>query len=271
MALMLTFILTGLGQIYAGRVRRGILFFSIHLIYGISLLLYFLNPNTKINIFLLILVIPLLAFGIFILIDSYRCAKLYNLNHNLKRNITAGKRILFIAGILFFTFVFSPFNTIVAYYIRNNVVQAFKIPSATMQPTLIEGDRILVDKTIYRKSEPKRGDLVIFIYPEDPKRIFVKRLVGLPGETIEIKNGRLLINGDVIHKYETLAKIHYYNKGDYGKEGEAVGVPDDSYYVLGDNSAYSLDSRYWGFVHRKYLLGKAYKIYFPFDRSGAVK
>lgn len=150
-------------------------------------------------------------------------------------------------------------------------VQAFKVPSGAMLPTLIEGDRILVDKTIYEKSEPKRGDIVVFRYPPDTKKSFVKRVVGLPGETIEIREGQLYINGDVIREPEILTEIYYYNGGAFGKKGQVVKIPDDSYYVLGDSSASSLDSRYWGFVPEKNLEGKAYKIYSPVNRAGPVK
>jgi signal peptidase I len=95
--------------------------------------------------------------------------------------------------------------------------------------------------------------------------------VGLPNETIEIRNGKILINGVAIQEPAVLTKIHYYNRGAYGDKGQVIEIPADSYYVLGDNSSASRDSRYWGFVPKKYLEGKAYKIYFPFNRSGAIK
>jgi signal peptidase I len=139
-----------------------------------------------------------------------------------------------------------------------------------MEPTLLQGDLILADKAIYKKSEPKRGDIIVFIYPEDTKKMFVKRLVGLPGETIEIKNGSILINGTILTE-PFFANKYYYNRGDYAKEGQAITIPQDSYFVLGDNSTSSKDSRYWGFVPKKYIVGKAYKIYYPFNRSGPVK
>lgn len=269
-AVLLSIILAGLGQIYARRVKRGIVFFFIPILFIVVLSPYIFNPTTKLNIYLLIPPAILFAFAIFVIVDAYHCAKAYNISNDLKRNITAGKRVLFIIGILFFVFIFNP-SQIIASYFKNNVVQAFKITSGAMRPTLIKGDRILADKSIYKKLRPKRGDLLVFKYPEDPKRSFIKRVVGLPNETIEIKNGRILINGVSIQKPEILTKIYYYNNGDYGKEEQGVKIPADSYYVLGDNSNTSRDSRYWGFVPRKYLEGKAYKIYFPFNRSGSIK
>lgn len=268
LAIMFSFILTGLGQIYSGRVKRGILFFCISFI-SIPILLYVVSPNTKINPLFLLLLIFGFGFGIFVIVDAYRSAKAYNISNNLTRKITAGKKALLIIGILFFAFIFNP-TEIISIYIKHNIVQAFKIPAETMKPTLLEGDRILVDKRIYKKSEPRRGDIIAFIYPEDTKKSYIKRLVGLPKETIEIKNGSILINGMVL-KEPLFEGNHYYNAGEYAKEARLITIPADSYFVLGDNSASSNDSRYWGFVPKKYLIGKAYKIYYPFNRSGAIK
>jgi signal peptidase I len=276
LAVMLTVILSGLGQIYAGKIKRGIILFLIPLVISILLISYLsnliFNPNTGLNSSALLLLILLgivgFAYAVFVMIDSYRCAKEYNMQNNLTRNITSDKKYL-IAGIIFFI-IFNPLAPITRAYVRNRLVQAFRIPTGTMKPTLMEGDLILADKAIYKKSEPKRGDVIVFIYPEDTKKMFVKRLVGLPGETIEIKNGGVLINGTFLNE-PPFSNKYYYNRGDYGKEGQSVKIPADSYFVLGDNSNYSKDSRYWGFVPKKNLVGKAYKIYFPFDRSGPIK
>jgi len=194
-------------------------------------------------------------------------------NH-LNKSITNGKRnlhILIIVTIAFFvsiTFGVLVFST--AFYIRKNVVQAFKIPSNAMEPTLIKGDLILVDKAIYKNSNPNRGDIIVFIYPQDRKKIYAKRLVGLPGETIEIRYSSVFIDGTPV-KDGVIGRTHYYNKGIYAKDGQQIKIPDDGYFVLGDNSISSLDSRYWGFVPKKNIVGKAYKIYYPFAHSGPIK
>lgn len=272
LAIILAIMVTGFGQVYAGRLRKGILFFFIPILISILLLLYVLNPQTTSNPLLLLILFIGISFAIFVIIDAYRCAKAYNADNNLNRSITAGKRTFYIIGIIFIAF-FNPSEIVtknIALYLRNNVAQAFKIPTETMKPTLLRGDLILADKAIYKKSEPKRGDVIVFIYPQDTKKIFVKRLIGLPGETIEIKNGSIFINGEIV-KENVIGSKYYYNKGDYAKERQQTKIPDDGYFVLGDNSASSLDSRYWGFVPKKNLLGKAYKIYYPFDRSGPIK
>ena len=270
LAVMLGVIMFGLGQIYAGKVKRGIIFFCIPLILGILLMLYILNPNTTTNLpFAAILFIFSFGYGLFVIIDGYQCAKAYNINNGLNYNVIGGKKVLLILGIIFFTFIFNP-SIIITQIIKDNIVQAFKVPTHSMEPTLMKGDLVLADKAIYRKSEPKRGDLIVFAYTKGTKKIFLKRLVGLPNETIEIKNGKILIDGTILNE-KIFANNSYYNKGEYAKEGQSVKISADSYFVLGDNSASSQDSRDFGFVPKKDIVGKAYKIYYPFERSGVIR
>lgn len=171
---------------------------------------------------------------------------------------------------------------ILAMIIRTFVVQAFKIPTGSMRMTLIEGDIILVNKFLYGAKipwtdsrlpavrQPKRGDVIVFIYPEDKKKDFIKRLIGLPGDTVEIKSGTIYINDKPLLD-PVFNQRDYYNRGDYGSEGEKIKVPQGSYFVLGDNSASSQDSRYWGFVPEKNVLGKAILIYWPLQRIRVIK
>lgn len=171
---------------------------------------------------------------------------------------------------------------ILAMVIRTFVVQAFKIPTGSMRPTLKEGDLILVNKFIYGAKVPftdlrlpalsqlKRGNVIVFIYPEDPKKDFIKRLIGLPGETVEIKNGTIYINEKPILD-PVFNQRYYYNRGQWGEEDEKITVPQDCVFVLGDNSASSKDSRYWGFVPYKNILGRAILIYWPPNRIRMVK
>lgn len=154
---------------------------------------------------------------------------------------------------------------ILALIIRTFVVQAFKIPTGSMRTTLIEGDRILVNKFIYRFKRPKRGDIIVFKYPEEPKKDFIKRLIAFGGETVEIVDGSIIINGEPVRNGSKIEEIYYYNKAgtEYGEEGKIIEVPEDNFFVLGDNSASSRDSRYWGFVPKKNLVGKAFLLYWP--------
>lgn len=171
---------------------------------------------------------------------------------------------------------------VLAMVIRTFVVQAFKIPTGSMRMTLVEGDIILVNKFIYGAkipiinfrlpavTQPKRGDVVVFVYPQDPKKDFIKRLIALPGDTVEIKSGTIYINDKPMLE-SVFNQRYYYNRGDYGQVGQKIIVPEDSYYVLGDNSASSQDSRYWGFVPANNMLGKALVIYWPPRRIRIIK
>lgn len=172
--------------------------------------------------------------------------------------------------------------TLLAMVIRSFVVQPFKIPTGSMRETLIEGDRILVNRFVYglriplttirifKFVHPKKGDVIVFNYPEDTSKAFIKRLIGKGGDAIEIKNGKIYINS-IEFKHPSINNIYYYNRGDYGLIDQKILVPKDSYYVLGDNSRSSKDSRYWGFVDDKYLIGKAFFVYWPLNRMRVIK
>ena len=150
--------------------------------------------------------------------------------------------------------------------IRTFIMSPFKIPSGSMRPTLIEGDRILVNKFIYRFKEPQHGDVIVFRFPDDRKRPFIKRLAAVGGDRVEIREGRVLVNGQPLDAGGAFGAHQYYNQGQFGREGQAVRVPDGHYYVLGDNSISSHDSRFWGFVPRELLLGRAICIFWPLPR-----
>ncbi len=173
---------------------------------------------------------------------------------------------------------------ILAMLIRTFAVEIYKIPTGSMIPTLLPNDRILVNKFVYGARvpfigarvpglrQPKRGDVVVFIYPEDRSKNFIKRLIGLPSETIEIRSGNIYVNG-YQNKERLLYNRYYYNRvdSDFGKENQAINIPDDAYYVLGDNSVSSRDSRYWGFVPKKNVLGKAICILWPLNRIRLIE
>ncbi|MBI4227853.1 MAG: signal peptidase I [Candidatus Omnitrophica bacterium] len=172
---------------------------------------------------------------------------------------------------------------ILALAIRTFVVQAFKIPTGSMRPTLMEGDRLLVNKLLYGARvpfstwrlpalhAPRRGDIIVFRSTEEDHRDFIKRLVAFEGELVEIKESRLWVNGRPITEPAVFRERSYYNRGDYGKPGLAVRVPAGHYFVLGDNSASSRDSRYWGFLPMGHMVGKAMVIYWPLKRVRVLR
>ena len=168
---------------------------------------------------------------------------------------------------------------LLALFIRTFVVQAFKIPSGSMLPTLQIGDHLLVNKFIYGIrlpfagtllvpiKEPKRGDIIVFRFPRDRSTDYIKRVVGLPGDKFEIRDKTLLINDHQIddpHAHYTSTEVLPGGLSPKDNLGPIV-VPPDKYFVMGDNRDNSSDSRFWGFVDEADILGKAMIIYWSWD------
>ena len=171
---------------------------------------------------------------------------------------------------------------ILALFVRTWVVQAFKIPTGSMENNLLIGDHLLVNKFVFGP-EPnaleravlpvrdiRRGDIVVFKYPEEPQRDFIKRVIGLPGETIELRNKKVLVDGKAIdepyvHFLEASHETGEITSFDVRERYGPVKVPDGQYFVMGDNRDNSQDSRYWGFLPRHYIKGKALMIYWSYE------
>lgn len=136
--------------------------------------------------------------------------------------------------------------------------QPYVIPSPSMEPTIMPGDHILVNRLAYRFGVPSRGDVVVFAYPKDPRRTFVKRIVGLEGETFELRDNQVFINGQAVQE-------PYLKPGDYPPYGPET-IPAGKVLVLGDNRRESEDSREWGLLDRSFLIGKTCLIYYPLNR-----
>jgi signal peptidase I len=151
---------------------------------------------------------------------------------------------------------------VLALILRYFVVQAFWIPSGSMIPTLVPGDRVLVSKFWYHFQPPKRGQIVVFKYPLDPKRDFIKRVIGLPGEVVSMEEGVVYIDG------EPLAEPYVKNHDSFNMK--PVKVPENAYFVMGDNRPNSQDSRFWGFVPKENLIGPAFFRYWPLSRIGGI-
>lgn len=168
---------------------------------------------------------------------------------------------------------------LIALFIRTFVVQAFKIPSGSMKPTFQIGDHILVSKFIYgikipiiRKNlipigDPKRGDIVVFIYPEDRSKDFIKRVIGIGGDTIEIRNKKIFLNGlphndsNSVYSDDFIIPGSIQPRDNFGP----ITVRPGTIFVMGDNRDQSYDSRFWGFVDLKDVMGKAFMIYWSWD------
>lgn len=139
-----------------------------------------------------------------------------------------------------------------------------------MQPALLIGDVIAANKWVYRFEEPRRGDLILFDYPQDDSQVYVKRLIGLPGETIEIKNHRVYINGVLLEEPYSIGLEKIESKLEQAKRNHfgPVTLPPESYFVLGDNREQSEDSRHFGFVRREKIFAKADRIVGSTDGNG---
>jgi len=189
---------------------------------------------------------------------------------------------------------------LLAFAIRVFVVQAFKIPSGSMIPTLLIGDHILVSKLSYgiqwpsgckfqmtfppvncyasyaliELGKPQRGDIIVFRFPEDEEKDFIKRIVGTPGDTVQIKSKVVLVNGMPLDDKAFTQRIDpgvidgtINPRDNFGP----VTVPEGSYFVMGDNRDQSLDSRFWGYVREEKIRGKAFRIYWSWSGQGQWK
>ena len=173
---------------------------------------------------------------------------------------------------------------VLALFIRTFVVQAFKIPSGSMEPTLEIGDHILVNKFIYGVKipftsiqlfpleKPKRGDVIVFIYPLDPSKDFIKRVVAVEGDAVKIVSKKLYINGVEVPDPHAFYTDQSAFPGEVQKRDNLgpVAVPKGALFVLGDNRDRSLDSRFWGFVPLADVRGKAFIIYWSWDSQGTA-
>jgi signal peptidase I len=156
-------------------------------------------------------------------------------------------------------------SLIIIVTIRTYVMQPFFVSGKSMEPNFHDGDYLIVDEVSYRLDEPKRGDVIIFRYPRNPKEFFIKRIIGLPGERVEIKDSKIIIYSSENQDGLTLDEDIYIplsttTSGDYN-----VILKNDEYYVLGDNRNASADSRIWGVLEEHFIIGKAWVRAWPFD------
>ena len=157
---------------------------------------------------------------------------------------------------------------VAALFIKNYVIINANIPSGSMENTIMTGDRLFGYRLAYRKNLPERGDIIIFRFPDDETENYVKRVIGLPGEKVEIHDAKIYIDGSQIPLEEQYLKEEWtVATGDYMFE-----VPEDSYLVLGDNRNNSFDARYWDhtYVTKDKILGKAVFRYYPFKEAGSL-
>jgi signal peptidase I len=178
---------------------------------------------------------------------------------------------------------------VLALFVRTFVFQAFKIPTGSMENNLLIGDHLLVNKFMFGPTaswlerallpvrEVQRGDVVVFKYPEQPERDFIKRVIGLPGETLELKGRTMFVDGTALDEPyvkfmesgELGAPKDDLGDGDIRRKYGPVTVPVSHYFMMGDNRDNSQDSRYWGFLPREYMKGRAAFVYWSYEAESA--
>lgn len=173
-----------------------------------------------------------------------------------------------------------------ALFVRTWVFQAFKIPTGSMEPNLLVGDHLIINKEIFSPTatgleraimphrDIRRGEVIVFKFPKEPQRDFIKRVIGLPGDTIELRRKKVYVNGKMqdepfAHFIYPLSPEGDKRSDDLKEEYGPVTVPTDQFFVMGDNRDNSEDSRYWGFVPASYVKGKALFIYFSVGNTAS--
>jgi len=155
------------------------------------------------------------------------------------------------------------------------LLQPHQVKGASMKPNFLDGEYILTDKISYRFTKPKRGDVIIFQSPTDPDVDFIKRIIGLPGEKVKISEGSIVIYNEQNKTGLTLKEPYHINGPTLGgkevPQNTEVTIGDNQYFVLGDNRVESFDSRSWGMLDRKKIIGKAWLRYWPLNKIGFVK
>ncbi|SRR6266851_2548305 len=159
------------------------------------------------------------------------------------------------------------FSVVLAFILIVFIYQPVKVEGTSMMPALTDQERIFINKFTYRfgSGQIERGDMVVFLFPLDKSKSYIKRVIGLPGDVVEIDNGAVIVNGQPLE--EAYVPEEYRDR----QSLSPTAVPPDSYFVLGDHRSSSNDSRAWGTVERKYIYGKAVFVYWPLDKMGRVK
>jgi signal peptidase I len=233
MAVIMGIIMPGMGQIYNGELVKGMSVFIIFLaLYITGFQLTVLLPDRLLIIGIFCTIISTIAIYVIAVIGAFRKAK----NLDAAYQPTRFNRWYFYIAVWMLGYVL--ISGAIYDYVRNNFIEAFKIPSASMEPAVIRGDRVLADKTAYHRIAPKKGDIIIFVFMDDRSKRYIKRIEALPGDTI------------------TLA------------DGTRQTVPHGSLYVLGDNREHSNDSRKFGFIPLSDVIAKVRQIYYSSGEDG---
>jgi signal peptidase I len=279
-AVILSLAATGLGQIYCGRIVRGLVMFLGSLLFAPAIVLAaLLPPATLVLVGLILVLLTVLGVYVFAVLDAFRLARR---GRDLFQSQDYNHPLVYALFIL----VALTYSTGGVYFIRSNVFEAFRIPTASEAPTLLPGDRFLVNKTTYQRRFVRRGDEVVFRVPSEGVK-WVKRVIALPGDTVEVKDNEIFVNGQQLAREPapraSLGAAAQAIKGDVFEEINSsrrywilfaadtkpladypkAKVPEGACFVLGDNRNNSRDSRTMGFVALGDVLGDVQYRYWP--------
>jgi signal peptidase I len=256
---LLSLITPGLGQIYNGQIYKAIIFFFGPLLFippGIYILLYGFTTAT-----LIIGLSVIFLYRVAIAADAIVVARRIQATYTAHR---FNKWYIYIALLA----LALGFNSMMGNYIKSSYVQAFKLPSESMQPTLLVGDHVLVDKRASAR-DLQRGDLVVFRYPKDPTKDFMKRVLAIGGDKVEIRDKVLFVND----KLQNEPYVQYSDPDIIPRQRDPrdnfgpIIVPAQSYFVLSDNRDRGTDSRFYGVVDKMLVKGKLLTIYWSWDKT----
>jgi len=258
---VLTLVTRGLGHLYAGNPGRGIVLFVMEQLAYISFA-FSAAAFTPDIYFLAVAILLNLGYTVFCVRDAVLIANLNKDTYLLKPY----NRWYFYVGYLILLSLC--ISTPISAGLKANLIKAYKLPSGAMEPTLLIGDHVLIDRTKSGRL-PKRGDIIVFEYPEDPTKDFIKRVVAVEKDTVEVRDKQLLVNGkEMIEPYivhsepETIPAAQ--NRRDYF--GPQV-VPPGCYFTMGDNRDRTYDSRFWGAVPKAKVRGVVKSIYWSWDKE----
>ena len=292
-ALALSLFLTGLGQVYNGKLKKGILLFLISIIFPLLLFqLSVVGPDKMLIVFLLLSLLTGLGIYIWAALDAWKQSKRAGKNYTLKIYTKLYVYILLIILVNLFSF-----GRIFDWQKICFFALPYRMSTGSMIPTVLPGDFIMTDRRIDHSAENhdlKRGELVVFKYPKNKKKHFIKRVIGLPGDEIEINGIELYVNGEkrtgkeasylVVRQVENFQKetVAFYEEGDSGpyvvfflestpRGNLSVAVPEGYCFVLGDNRDNSADSRHWGMVPLNDVIARARQLYFSVNPEGGIR
>lgn len=256
LSFLLSLVTPGLGQIYNGQFKKGdsylVGFLLAYIIFSFLLFKFY---------GMIFYLITMIGFFLFILLDALLGAiKLKEIA--LK---SYNKWYIYLIIFLLSSVALRP---LLSWTIKNNIARAYKIPSSAMEPTLLVGDYLMADMKIYKSEKPKRGDIIIFEFPKDPSKDFIKRVIGLEEEKVEIINNKIYTNDKLLDDpwgyFEESGWLkHFPGLENFGP----VVIPKNSLFVLGDNRNNSQDSRFWGFLNIEKVKGKALYLYWAKNKS----